>query len=50
MVAQIVGSLLLFSFASLFSGMMFPPGDVPRQFAVVLVWYFAGGLTARLWC
>lgn len=46
---KIIASLLMFAVGAFMSGMMFPPGNVARQFAIVILWYGMGMATALLW-
>lgn len=49
MVARIVGSLVVIAAVSLASGMLFPPGDVVKQFMVAGLWFCAGISICKAW-
>lgn len=50
MISRIVCTLLLIGFCAAFSAMLFPPGDVPRQFVVVGLWFFRASVQPQFGC
>ena len=49
MMTNITTSLLLIGIGSFASGALFPPGDVPKQLAIAVIWFVCGATVAKLW-
>lgn len=48
-VEKLAASCLPIAFAAALSGGLFPPGDVPRQLLLVVLWFIAGIIVGSIW-